>query len=312
MFNASSLRLGRWGSMTDPGWAAEMSKLTVGLTVLLVAYAVAHKQRLKRRTKKAASVDPDKLWPKVPGMERGSVLTEQGVRLATFRFDAQHPKAAAILVHGVGVSCRFEFLRTTCDGGLRDRYEDSALDIMRRAGISILGYDHQSHGSSESLEPGVRCYIDQFDDLCRDLLLVHETFCASLPAGTPVFWVGISMGGGVAVRAAQMLATSRPPRGLVLLAPMISLTAIRDEYFCRWLGLRNGHLVPLMHSLSRLVPRLPIVARAKSAVHPHMEAELQADPLNWTRSFPALRQDRSSPARSPYEPPLPHTGLLSL
>lgn len=271
--------------MTDPGWAAEMSKLTVGLTVLLVAYAVAHKQRLKRRTKKAASVDPDKLWPKVPGMERGSVLTEQGVRLATFRFDAQHPKAAAILVHGVGVSCRFEFLRTTCDGGLRDRYEDSALDIMRRAGISILGYDHQSHGSSESLEPGVRCYIDQFDDLCRDLLLVHETFCASLPAGTPVFWVGISMGGGVAVRAAQMLATSRPPRGLVLLAPMISLTAIRDEYFCRWLGLRNGHLVPLMHSLSRLVPRLPIVARAKSAVHPHMEAELQADPLNWTRSF---------------------------
>ena len=71
--------------------------------------------------------------------------TEQGVRLATFRFDAQHPKAAAILVHGVGVSCRFEFLRTTCDGGLRDRYEDSALDIMRRAGISILGYDHQSH-----------------------------------------------------------------------------------------------------------------------------------------------------------------------
>ena len=176
--------------MTDPGWAAEMSKLTVGLTVLLVAYAVAHKQRLKRRTKKAASVDPDKLWPKVPGMERGSVLTEQGVRLATFRFDAQHPKAAAILVHGVGVSCRFEFLRTTCDGGLRDRYEDSALDIMRRAGISILGYDHQSHGSSESLEPGVRCYIDQFDDLCRDLLLVHETHrCASRrpPLGVRLF-----------------------------------------------------------------------------------------------------------------------------
>ena len=89
---------------------------------------------------------------------------------------------------------------------------------------------------------------------------IHEEFAASLPAGTPIFWLGLSMGGGVVTRAAQLRPPSASPlEGLVLLAPMISLTKVRQEYFFKPLGLRNQHLYGVMHQLS--------VRRAREPLH---------------------------------------------
>jgi alpha-beta hydrolase superfamily lysophospholipase len=133
-------------------------------------------------------------------------------------------------------------------------YKDSVIDVLQRAGISVLTYDQQSLGDSDSVLPGTRCYFHKFDDLAIDLLAVHTHFASLLPPGTRIFWLGVSLGGGVAVRASQLRlqqpTPSPPMEGLLLMAPMISLTKVRQEYFFKPLGLRNQHLYGVMHQLS--------------------------------------------------------------
>lgn len=254
-----AVKLGRWGSMIDTALADDVAKLSVAATACLVAFIYLRKRRIleeKRAAARAAppSLEPPAGWPNIPGMQCGNLTNPQGVLLRTFRFDADSPKAAVILVHGIGVGCRHEFLRATHDGGPHSVYKDSLIDVLQRAGISVFTYDQQSLGNSDSVLPDTRCYFHKFDDLAIDLLSVHAHFAASLPPGTPIFWLGISLGGGVATRAVQLRPkqpTPLPPvQGLLLLAPMISLTKVRQEYFFKPLGLRNQHLYGVMHQLS--------------------------------------------------------------
>jgi len=226
-------KLGRWGSMIDSSVANEVGTLSVAATACLIAYVFLRKRRiLAEKTvaqrKAPPPVEPPAGWPEIPGMKCGNFVNPQGIRLTTFRFDAKSPKAAVILVHGVGTGCRYEFLRATHKGGPHTQYKDSLLDVLQRAGITCLTYDQQSHGNSDCLIPDTRCYFDRFDDLAHDLLKIHETFVTTLPPDTPVFWLGLSMGGGVVARASQLrLPTAPPLQGLILLAPMLSLTKVR-------------------------------------------------------------------------------------
>lgn len=113
-------------------------------------------------------------------------------------------------------------------------------------------------------------------------LQVHDLVRSEIPADEPIFWLGISMGGGVCVRAAQMREPAAAS-GLVLLAPMLSLTAVREEYLLRSLGIRNRHLYPIMNQLSYFLPTVKLVKKAENTVHPHIEREIAADPLNNTQ-----------------------------
>ncbi len=136
---------------------------------------------------------------------------------------------------GFGGGARFDFLRATHPGGPHANYKDSVIEVYRRAGLTVLTYDQQSHGDSEGVVPGARCFFERFDDLAVDLLKVrafedyhytttvssrqppaahlcehlshtqvHESFAAALPPGLPIFWMGLSMGGAVIVRASQL------------------------------------------------------------------------------------------------------------
>ena len=68
--------------------------------------------------------------------------------------------------------------------------------------------------------------------LASDLLAVTDAAGAS--TSEPIFWLAISMGGAVVSRALQL----RPDAvaGVVLLAPMISLTKVRESkaFLARW------------------------------------------------------------------------------
>jgi pimeloyl-ACP methyl ester carboxylesterase len=230
-----AVKLGRWGSMIDKALAGDVAKLSVAATACLIAFVFLRKRRIRWEKHAAAraappSLEPPAGWPDIPCMQCGSLVNPQGVRLRTFRFDAESPKAAVILVHGIGVGCRHEFLRATHDGGPHSKHKDSLIDVLQRSGVNVFAYDQQSHASSDSILPDTRCYFHRFDDLAVDLLSVHQHYAASLPAGIPIFWLGVSLGGGVALRAVQLrLAnpTPLPPvQGLLLLAPMISLTKV--------------------------------------------------------------------------------------
>ena len=76
--------------------------------------------------------------------------------------------------------------------------------------------------------------------LASDLLAVTDAVGAS--TSKPIFWLAISMGGAVASRALQM----RPNAvaGIVLLAPMISLTKVCGGSVLRWLIAADLHMCP--------------------------------------------------------------------
>mmetsp|Transcript_34432 Transcript_34432/g.80623 ORF Transcript_34432/g.80623 Transcript_34432/m.80623 type:complete len:394 (-) Transcript_34432:205-1386(-) len=211
---------------------------------------------------------------------RTDVRSHQGVRLAKWTWRAAEPKAAILLHHGLGASSRFDWLRASERGGVHDSLTDSLIASLIAAGITVVSYDCQSHGESESIRPARRCYFERFDDLAWDLLDAHDALRRTLPDEIPIFWGGGSMGGGVVVRT-SMLRDRIDAAGIILLAPMLSLTKVREEYIVPALGIKNGHLRPVLDLFSRWLPTLPVVARPENTLNPHLDAEFKAEPSNY-------------------------------
>ena len=87
-------------------------------------------------------------------------------------------------------------------------------------GYALLAVEHVGHGKSE----GLRGFVPSFDALVEDVLRVASAArVRELPAGTPLFLYGESLGGAICQHAA--LRAPRAFSGLVLLAPMTGLAA---------------------------------------------------------------------------------------
>ena len=163
------------------------------------------------------------LWPSDLGMVRSTVRNAQGLQLSCYTFPAKKPVATIIFHHGYSVGGRFEFLRARWQGGPHDSYDDSFIQVMRDHGLTVVVMDMQGMGDSERVRPSVSGYFERFENLAEDLLVVTDAVGSS----TPVYWLAISMGGAVVSRALQL----RPDAvtGVVLLAPMLSLTKVQEE-----------------------------------------------------------------------------------
>jgi len=216
-------------------------------------------------------------WPLDLGMVRSTVRSAQGLQLSCYTFPAKKPVATIIFHHGYSVGGRFEFLRASHQGGPHDSYDGSFIQVMRDAGLTVVVMDMQGMGDSERVRPSVSGYFERFEHLAEDLLTVTDA--VMLSTSMPVYWLAISMGGAVVARALQL----RPDAvtGVVLLAPMLSLTKVQEEYLLPALGIRNRHLRPVMHQLSECLPTLPIVKKAANTLHPHLEQEFKTDAQNY-------------------------------
>ena len=213
-------------------------------------------------------IDADLTW----------VRNSQGLRLGRIAFPAKQPKATVILVAGVGVTAAFEWMKATEPGGPHSRFEGSVPQILRDAGLNVVVIENQGLGNSDRVRPGVDAFFESFDDLANDLLTIHDDVLKTTPS-LPIFWLGISMGGGVIARASQL--RPKAAAGIVMLAPMISLTTVREEYIVPALGIRNRHLYPIMDTVSKWLPTLCVVKPAMNTVHPLNQQEKDLDPNNW-------------------------------
>jgi lysophospholipase len=136
------------------------------------------------------------------------------------------PRAVVLVSHGHGEH-----------GG---RYAELARHLAER-GMAVHAVDHRGHGRSG----GPRGHVDRFDDYVRDLETWRRAVTADLPAGLPVFLLGHSLGGLIAIRHLQ----AHPEagfRGAILSAPLLGI-AVQAP---RW-------KVALSGVFSRLLPRLP-------------------------------------------------------
>ena len=140
-----------------------------------------------------------------------------GVRLCAVAWPlpagAPPPRAALLFVHGYAHYCAPSY--------------DWLATMLAPRGVACFALEHVGHGKSE----GLRAYIPSFDGLVEDLLRFASAVRAPrpagadapLPAGTPLFAYGESLGGGMCV-----LAALRAPlafSGLALFAPMTGLAA---------------------------------------------------------------------------------------
>jgi pimeloyl-ACP methyl ester carboxylesterase len=157
------------------------------------------------------------------------------------------PRAVIALVHGINEhSGRYGFL----------------AERAGQRGLGVVSVDLRGHGRS----PGVRAYVESFDDYLFDVDALLDK-ARELAAGRPVFLMGHSMGGAIALRwvaqrgprvaglalsSAALKIGGDVPRLLVWLAPFLS----------RWLPrMRGTRLNP------EVISRDPAVVAARGAAN---------------------------------------------
>jgi alpha-beta hydrolase superfamily lysophospholipase len=168
------------------------------------------------------------------------------VRLHALRWAAESPRAALLVSHGLGEHA--------------GRYAALARDLVPH-GIEVHALDHRGHGRSG----GMRAYADRFGRFVDDFEAFRLRAMEPLPPGIPVFLLGHSLGGLIALR---WLEAHRGAglRGSILSAPLLGIA----KQAARWKTALSG-------VLSKVLPWVPI----PSEIDP---SELSSDPA-YVRSY---------------------------
>ncbi len=112
---------------------------------------------------------------------------------------------------------------------------------LARAGASVLRFDYYGSGDSEG-----DCAALDFDGMIRDAATAQEEL-AAMSSARRVVWVGLGLGGAVALRAAN--AADAKPAQLFLWDPVLS----GADYLS---GLRRAHIATLSEALDAPKPSI--------------------------------------------------------
>ncbi|MFY9608638.1 MAG: lysophospholipase [Blastocatellia bacterium] len=167
-----------------------------------------------------------------------TVTASDGLRLFVRRRDLAHARGEVALVHGFGEHS--------------GRYDRLGVHLNAH-GYSVTGYDHRGHGLSDGLPGHVESFGEYEDDLDRIIAAVRAR-----SAGRPIFLIGHSMGGLVALR--YLATRSSALAGAVISAPLIGLASPVP-----------AHKLVIGRVAARLAPHL----RLNNEINP---ADLSRDP----------------------------------
>ena len=195
-----------------------------------------------------------------PPAEPSTLSAADGTRLHALRWPVERPRAALLLSHGLGEHA--------------GRYAPLARDLAPR-GIEVHALDHRGHGRSG----GARAYVARFSRYVDDFEAFRRQVAGGLPAGLPVFLLGHSLGGLIALRWLE----AHPHTGLagaILSAPLLGIA----KEAARWKTALSG-------VLSTLLPRLPIhneIDPSELSGDPAYVRSYREDPLVHARITPRL------------------------
>jgi alpha-beta hydrolase superfamily lysophospholipase len=178
-----------------------------------------------------------------------------GRRIFWQAWTPEAPVAVVVIVHGAGEHS--------------GRY-DHVVARLVAAGYAVHAADHRGHGRSD----GARALVERIDYAVADLDQVVAAAGHAHP-GLPVFMLGHSMGGLIALRYA--LAHQERLAGMILSSPLAALEAVPTPL--RIIG----------QFLSRVAPRAPLIAIDSSLVSRDAEVvrAYRADPLVFHGKLPA-------------------------
>lgn len=192
----------------------------------------------------------------------------EGVRRTRIHYrtwEVDRASAALIVVHGM-----FEHGR---------RYEEFA-ETMAGYGFSTYVMDLRGHGASG----GRRGHVASFDHFLQDVDRFRREVRGLVAVELPVFLVGHSLGGLIALRYLEEYDTAL--RGGIISAPWLEL--VEEPSRLR---------VILAHALERVLPTMPFPARIDPGVLSHDDERVEdyrADPLIHSTMTPRLFVETSS------------------
>lgn len=131
-----------------------------------------------------------------------SLKSVHGFNLVTYRFHHDYPKAIVFLFHGMHMSS-YDF--THVGKSLHDN------------GYTVAAFDQESHGKSEG-EKGTITSLEDYCVNCEKFILKTKEL---YPENTPVFCLGLSMGGSLSV----MISLKRPDlvNGVILFGASLAV-----------------------------------------------------------------------------------------
>lgn len=118
---------------------------------------------------------------------------------------SDNAKAVILAVHGHRGHVCFDYLRHQGLGEVQ-AYDDSFVQRANKECFSVCGIDFQGHGRSDGYK-NIRCYVNKFQDYVDDVLhfatYISESSDLKKFFGLPMFIVGASLGGCIAVNCIQ-------------------------------------------------------------------------------------------------------------
>jgi len=182
---------------------------------------------------------------------------------------ARAPECVVCILHGFGEHAA--------------RYDHVAEELCGSAGALVVAFDQQGHGASE----GVRAHAERFEDLVTDGMgfLEFAQGAGLIAAELPLFLLGHSMGGLIAARMADRIASGAGAAGvscdtraggvrlagLVLTSPFFMVAPEHDTALLR----------AASSFLSSALPLLPVVAMDLPALarDDSVRSQYRSDPL---------------------------------
>ncbi|CAD2096393.1 lysophospholipase, putative [Plasmodium vinckei brucechwatti] len=169
----------------------------------------------------------------------GCLRNKDGLLLKTYAWVVKNPIGNVLLIHGFKVHTRLTFMKKNfkipnnneglvLDNNNQYIYKDSWIEKFNKNGYSVYGIDLQGHGESQSFGK-FKGDFSSFDDLVDDVIqymnqIYYETssdnqkddesnnIATTKKKRLPMYIVGYSMGGHIALRVLQSLKKEKEDR----------------------------------------------------------------------------------------------------
>ena len=181
----------------------------------------------------------------------------------THHWQTPEPRAAILLVHGLGEHCR--------------RYDHLAA-FFNQHDIAVVGYDHPGHGQTE----GKRGYVPNLETLMDGVEQMLAETRTRYPAH-PVFIYGHSMGGNVSLNC--ILKRKPDISGAIISAPHIR-SPIKISPLLIALGRMMNKIAPRASRSNGLDPHL--ICRDEKVVQQYIKDPLVHDQLTYALAVAML------------------------
>ena len=147
-----------------------------------------------------------------------SLKSTHSLRLATYRFHVNQPKALVFVFHGLH--------KASSDMALVAR-------VLFQNGFAVAAFDQEGQGDSE----GQRGTFVDIDDQVADCIQFIEKTKLMYPANVPVFCIGVTLGGALCVK----IGLKRPDllNGVVLYGPTLELDPNFNPFIQKTVRLLN-------------------------------------------------------------------------